>query len=141
MSTKTYNGAAIQKMTELFRPFHTAAYNWLFERGHRELVEAGEFLKTGKEQHFRWLVDNKHFEIAAFINAARGDKKAFQWLMQNKSIFWAATANAINKDKEAMQWLRQHNFMVYADLAQAILEHDKLDTSDFSGYYKPPSSN
>jgi hypothetical protein len=138
MSSKTYNGQAIQKMAALFRPFNTSAYNWLIERNHRELVEAAEFLKSGKEPSFRWLVDNKHFEIAAFINAVKGDKKAFQWLMQNKSLFWAATANAINKDREAMSWLRQHNFIVYAELAEAIIEFEKQDNSDFSGYYKPP---
>lgn len=133
-----YNGEAIRKMTAMFRPFNTAAYNWLVEHNYRELVETVEFLKSGKEIHFRWLVDHKQYVMAAFVNAARGDKKAFQWLMQNKNMFWAATANAINKDKEAMLWLKQHKLIVYAELAETIIEFEKLDNSDFSGYYKPP---
>ncbi|HLG02437.1 MAG TPA: hypothetical protein VI731_02510 [Bacteroidia bacterium] len=137
---KQYPGGAIQKMSELFQPVNAQAYNWLIEKGYRELVEAAEFIKTGRDQSFRWLVDHKHFEMAAFINAVKGDKKAFQWLMQNKSLFWAATANAINKDKQAMAWLKQNKFDVYVQLAQAIIEFEKLDNSDFSGYYKPPIS-
>lgn len=138
MSANHYSGDAIRKMTEMFSLRNTAAYNWLMERNYRELAEAAEFLMHGTERSFRWLVDNKHFEIAAFINAARGDKKAFKWLMQNNLVFWAATANAVNKDKEAMAWLRAHKLIVYADLAQAIVEFDKLDNTDFSNYYKPP---
>lgn len=141
MSANNYKGEAIRKMTAMFKPFNTPAYNWLMEKGYRELTEAAEFLKTGKDKHFRWLVDNKHFDLAAFINAAKGDKKAFQWLMQNNIIFWAATANAVNKDPKAMAWLHQHNFIVYAELAEAIIEYGKGDNSDFSGYYKGPGSN
>jgi len=138
MSVKSYKGEVIQKMTALFRPFSTAAYNWLIEKDYRELVEAAEFLKSGNEKSFKWLVDNKHFDLAAFINAAKGDKNAFRWLMQSNAVFWAATANAVNKDKEAMAWLKQHKFIVYAELAEAIIEFEKMDNSDFSGYYKPP---
>src|SRR4051812_47411802 len=105
MSPKTYNGEAIRKMTAMFQPFNTPSYNWLMEKGYRELAEAAEFLMSGKEKNFKWLVENKFYEIAAFINASKGDKKAFQWLMQNNSIFWAATANAVNKDVKAMMWL------------------------------------
>lgn len=133
-----YHGDTIRKMTALFKPSSTSSYNWLIERNHRELVEAAEFLKTGSERSFKWLVDNKHYIIGAFINAVRGDKKAFQWLMQNKQVFWAAAANAANKDKEAMLWLKQNKLDVYAELAQAIIEFDSLDNSDFSGYYRPP---
>jgi hypothetical protein len=133
-----YNGEAIRKMTALFQPYSTAAYNWLIERNYRELVESAEFLKTGKESAFRWLVENKFYVMAAFVNAVRGDKKAFQWLMQNKNMFWAATANAANKDKDAMAWLKQHKLVVYAELAEAIIEFEKLDNSDFSNYYKAP---
>ena len=136
MAQKNYNGEAIRKMTAMFKPFNTPAYNWLIEKNHRELAEAAEFLKSGKESAFKWLVDNKFYDIAAFINAAKGDKKAFQWLMQNNFLFWAATSNAINKDKKAMAWLEQHNFIVYKELAEAIIDFDKHDNSDFSGYYK-----
>lgn len=139
MSANHYSGDAIRKMTEMFGPRSTAAYNWLMERNYRELAEAVEFLQKGTERSFRWLVDNKHFEIAAFINAVRGDKKAFRWLMQNNLVFWAATANAVNKDKEAMAWLMANKLIAYAELAQAILDYDKLDNSDFSGYYKSPT--
>lgn len=124
----------------MFRPFNTAAYNWLIEKNLRELAEAAEFIKTGKEKNFRWMIDHKYFEVAAFCNAVRGDKKAFQWLMQNKNIFWAATANAVNKDKQAMAWLKANNLTVYADLAEAIIEFDKMDNSDFSGYYTAPGN-
>lgn len=141
MSANNYKGEAIRKMTAMFKPFNSAAYNWLMERGHRELTEAAEFLMSGKEKNFKWLIENKFFDLAAFINAAKGDKKAFQWLMQNNVIFWAATANAINKDAKALLWLRQNNFIVYAELAEAIIEFDRHDNSDFSGYYKGPGSN
>ncbi|HEU4716832.1 MAG TPA: hypothetical protein VFU15_03320 [Bacteroidia bacterium] len=138
MAQKIYNGEAIRKMTALFKPFSTPAYNWLMEKGHRELIEAAEFLKDGNQLHFRWLVDNKHFEMGAFINAVKGDKDAFRWLMQNKSIFWAATANAINKDREAKAWLKANNFIVYAELADAIVEFEKGNNDDIAGYYRPP---
>ena len=138
MTANNYTGDAIRKMTALFQPFNTSAYNWLIEKGFRELTEAAEFMQSGKEKNFKWLIDNKHYDLAAFVNAAKGDKKAFQWLMQHNHIFWAATANAINKDVKAMAWLREHKFIVYADLALAILEYYKHDNSDFSGYYKAP---
>lgn len=125
-------------MTLLFQPNATPHFNWLIERGHRELIEAVEFIKSQKEISFKWLVENQHFEVAAFANAVTGDKNAFRWLMQHKSIFWAATANAANKDKEAMAWLRAHNFIVYAELAMAIIEWDKYDNDDFAGYYRAP---
>jgi hypothetical protein len=134
-----YHGEAIRKMIALFEPRNSAAYNWLIEKDHRELVEAVEYLKNGSEKSFRWLVDHNFLIIAAFVNAVRGDKKAFQWLMQSKQVFWAATANAVNKDKEAMLWLERNKFIVYAELATAIREFDKTDTSDFSGYYRPPT--
>ena len=138
MDSKQYNGEAIRKMTQLFQPHATAHFNWLIEKGHRELVEAVEFIKSGKDMSFRWMIDNQFFEVAAFANAVRGDKNAFRWLMQNKSVFWAATANAANKDKEAMGWLKAHHFDVYAELAMAIVEWEKFDNDDFSGYYKAP---
>lgn len=138
MSQKQYNGEAIRKMTALFQPQATPAFNWLIEKGHRELVEAVEFIKNGKDISFKWLIANEFFEVAAFANAVRGDKNAFRWLMQHKSVFWAATANAANKDKDAMAWLRAHNFIVYAELAQAIIEWEKYDNDDFSGYYRAP---
>lgn len=136
--SKVYNGETIQRMTLLFQPNATPHFNWLIERGHRELIEAVEFIKSQKEISFKWLVENQHFEVAAFANAVTGDKNAFRWLMQHKSIFWAATANAANKDKEAMAWLRAHNFIVYAELAMAIIEWDKYDNDDFAGYYRAP---
>ncbi len=138
MPSKVYNGEAIRRMTLLFQPRATEHFNWLIEKGHRELVEVVEFIKTGKEMSFKWMIQNQFFEVAAFGNAIRGDKNAFRWLMQNKSIFWAATANAANKDKDAMAWLRAHNFTVYAELAMAIIEWDRLDNDDYSGYYKAP---
>lgn len=138
MASKVYNGESIRRMTQLFQQHATPHFNWLIEKGHRELVEAAEFIKSGKEISFKWLIDNQFFEVAAFANAVRGDKNAFRWLMQNKSVFWAATANAANKDKEAMAWLKAHNFMVYAELAAAILEWEKFENDDFGGYYKSP---
>ena len=127
-------------MTGLFLSFSTPHFNWLMEKGHRELIEAAEFIKSGRQISFKWLIDNQHFEAAAFANAVRGDKNAFRWLMQNKSIFWAATANAANKDKEAMAWLKHHNFIVYAELAQAIIDFENTSNDDFSGYYRGPIS-
>ncbi len=138
MSANNYNGVAIRKMTALFLPFNTPAFNWLMENGCRELAIASEFLQSGKEKDFQWLIDHKHFALAAFANAAKGDKKAFQWLMQNNHLFWAATANAINKDTKALTWLKEHNFIVYAELAEAIIAFNSNDNSDFSGYYKSP---
>lgn len=138
MSSKVYNGETIRRMTMLFQPRATEHFNWLIEKGHRELVEVVAFIKTGKEISFKWLLDNQFFEVAAFGNAVRGDKNAFRWLMQNKSLFWASTANAINKDKQAMAWLIAHNFVVYAELAAAIIEWEKFDNDDFGGYYKAP---
>ena len=136
--SKVYHGDAIQRMTLLFQPNATPHFNWLMEKGHRELVEAVEFIKSGKEISFKWMIDNQFFEVAAFANAVRGDKNAFRWLMQHKSVFWAATANAANKDKDAMAWLRGHQLIVYAELAMAIIEWDKFDNDDFSGYYRAP---
>lgn len=140
MSQKVYHGDVIRRMTMLFSTDSTPHFNWLIEKGHRELIEAVELIKNGKQESFKWLIDNKHFEVAAFANAVRGDKNAFRWLMNNKSVFWAATANAVNKDKQAMAWLRHNNFIVYADLAQAIIEWESLDNDDFSGYYRGPIS-
>jgi len=138
MASKVYNGETIRRMTQLFHPRNTEHFNWLLEKGHRELVEVVEFIRSGKEMSFKWLIDNQFFEIAAFGNAVRGDKNAFRWLMQNKSPFWAATANAANKDKDAMAWLRAHNFIVYAELAATIVEWEKYENDDFGGYYKGP---
>jgi hypothetical protein len=133
-----YKGDAIAHMILLFETRNTAAYNWLIERDYRELVEGVEYIKSRSEKSFRWLVDNNHLVIAAFVNAVLGDKKAFQWLMQSKQIFWAATANAVNKDKEAMAWLERNKIEVYAQLAKAIVAYNSTDHSDISGYYQSP---
>ncbi|MCA6362020.1 MAG: hypothetical protein IM638_03220 [Bacteroidetes bacterium] len=134
---KQYSGDAIRKMTDLFGPTPTAAYNWLMDRDYRELIETVACIKAGRDASFKWLVDNKFYELAAFANAVMGDKDAFRWLMQNKCVFWAATANAANKDKKAGMWLKQHQFTVYHDLAETIIRFRSTD-SDLSGYYKPP---
>ena len=138
MSTKIYKEDAIRQMTLLFLPTHTPSYNWLVEKGHRELIETSEFIKFKNKKSFKWLLDQKFFVLAAFINAIDGNKKAFRWLMENKYIIWAATANAVNKDTKAMIWLRKNNFTAYAELAQAIIEFGKTDNSDITGYYKGP---
>ncbi|MCE2771943.1 MAG: hypothetical protein LW750_00635 [Bacteroidetes bacterium] len=138
MQVHVYHGDSIRLFAQLFQARNAAAYNRLIERNERELIEAFEFIKSGRDESFNWLLDRKHFEVAAFANAVRGDKKAFVWLMQNKSIFWAATANAVNKDKDAMLWLKRNNFLVYAALAEAIIEFNKFNNEDFAGYYKSP---
>lgn len=52
MSTKIYREDAIRQMTLLFLPTHTPSYNWLVEKGHRELIETSEFIKFGNEKKF-----------------------------------------------------------------------------------------
>lgn len=137
---KQYNGEAIRLMTELVLTNNSKIYNRMVEKDLRELIEAVQFIRTGNEATFKWMIDNKHLEVAAFANAVRGDKTAFRWLMQNKAIFWAATANAVNKDARAMGWLRQNKFIVYAELAEALIEYFDREESagDASGYYSPP---
>lgn len=136
--SRVYTGDAIRKMAELLLTDSTPAYNWLMERDYRELIEAVMLIKITREASFKWLIDNKHFEIAAFANAVNGDKNAFRWLMQHKSVFWAATANAANKDKQAMEWLKSKGFTAYSDLAEAIIEFNSLSDDDVSGYFKGP---
>jgi hypothetical protein len=136
--SKPYHGNAIRQMTLLFGERNSAAFNWLIENDFRELVECAACIKSGRDASFRWLIDHKHLEVAAFANAVRGDKNAFRWLMQYNSVFWAATANAVNKDKKAMEWLRVKGFDVYADLANAIIDYFSNESGDVSGYYSAP---
>lgn len=136
---KQYHGDSIRLMTDLVLTNSTRTFNRMMEKNLRELIEAVTYMKTGRADSFRWLLDNKYAELAAFVNAVRGDKSAFRWLIQHKSVFWAATANAVNQDKQAMAWLRQNNFIVYAELAEALIWAFKQESGDdAAGYYKPP---
>ena len=136
---RQYNGESIRLMTNLVLTNSTRTYNQMMEMNLRELIETVTYIKTGKPDSFKWLMDNKHLSLAAFANAARGDKTAFRWLMQHKAVFWAATANAVNKDKKALAWHRLNKFIVYAELAEALIEfYSKDEADDVAGYYKPP---
>lgn len=139
MAAKIYNGEAIRLMTELVLTNSTRVFNIMVEKDLRELIEGVEYIRSGKEASFRWLIDNKHLAIAAFANAVRGDKTAFRWLMKNKEVFWAATANAVNKDLNAMAWLHQNKFIVYAELAEAIMKYlQNADDADTTSYHRAP---
>ena len=139
VATKQYNGEAIRLMTELVLTNSSHVFNTMVEKDLRELIEGVEFIRSGKEASFKWLMDNHYLAIAAFANAVRGDKTAFRWLMKNKEVFWAATANAVNKDMKALAWLQQNKFIVYAELAEAIVKYDQnASDSDTTSYHRSP---
>ena len=70
---------------------------------------------------FKFLIEGKYFELAAFVNAIYDDSKAFQFLIDQKAFEWAACANFINGDDKAEQFLIAHNKQHFVAVAHAIL--------------------
>jgi hypothetical protein len=72
-------------------------------------------------------MDNKHFVLAAFVNAIWDDSKAFQLLMKVKAFQWAACANTINGDEKAEEFLKKsgnEHFVLLAHAIQMMIHED-----------------
>lgn len=95
------------------------AKEWLNQNNFEELVELKDAISRYPKA-FQFLLVNKHFILATFVNAIWDDKKAFQILMDKKEFHWAAVANMINGDTKAKEFLEKSNLVHYANLAIKI---------------------
>jgi hypothetical protein len=134
-----YPLAAIEKATE-WADQKESAKEWLEGNNFPELVQlclaARRYPKA-----FEYLLVNKHFVLATFVNAIWEDKKAFALLMEKKEFVWAAMANFINGDDNALQFLNKNKLKHYSQFAiklQARIRKDGDENSSFfnSGPYK-----
>ena len=76
---------------------------------------------------FKFLINNKHFELAAFVNAIWEDEKAFKFLIERKAFDWAASANIINGDDKAEAALERagkKHYVMMANSIQSIIRAD-----------------
>ncbi len=132
-----YSKEVIEKVSEMLGN-STNAFNWLIENNYRELTVLVDGL-GGSPQAAKWLRDNKHGVIAAFLAAMYDDDgEAFQYLMKNKAFVWAATVNAQRGDKGARAWLKKNNLDHYNMLAEKIAQKFKSEgPSDMEMLHKP----
>lgn len=97
----------------------TAAFNWLMENGHRELIATLDAIRDDK-MAFKYLMESKYYVLGAFVNAIWDDENAFQFLMKVRAVEWAACANIINGDASAEGFLKKIKRENYVLLAHAI---------------------
>ncbi|MDP1747351.1 MAG: hypothetical protein Q8L90_17395, partial [Bacteroidota bacterium] len=71
---------------------------WLQESNYEELVQLKDAVSRYPKA-FEYLLINKHFVLAAFVNSIWDDKKALKLLMDKKEFFLAAMSNYINGDE------------------------------------------
>jgi hypothetical protein len=115
---KRYSKEAIDNFTRYVLR-DTAAFNWLMENGHKELIATLDAIRDDTKA-FRYLMESKQVILAAFVNAIWDDEGAFQFLMKAKAFEWAACANIINGDDKAAVFLKKVNKEGYVLLAHAI---------------------
>ncbi|MCC6691070.1 MAG: hypothetical protein IT235_06010 [Bacteroidia bacterium] len=111
-----YPKEAIENLTKYIDTNDTLAFNFLIQHNYKELT----LLKEGVSRDLKcleWLLVNKHFILAAFINAVWEDAKAFDLLLQKKAFHWAAAANIINGDENAILFLKKANLEHYINMA------------------------
>ena len=115
---KRYSAEAITQFTK-HTLGDTAAFNWLMNNGHKELMATLDAVRDNK-MAFKFLMESKQFVLAAFVNAIWDDDKALQFLLKAKAFEWAACANIINGDEQAEEFLKKSNREHYVLLAHAI---------------------
>ena len=97
-----------------------SAYKMLMDNGYQELIMVNEAL-GGKKEGFQWLMENKKYIPAAFVNAIMDEnKKSVAFLMKMKAPQLAAVANAIIGDPNALDWLKKNGLEHYVKLVDAI---------------------
>ncbi len=112
---------------------------WLQKNNYEELVQLKDAVSRYTKA-IEYLLINKHFVLAAFVNSIWDDKKAFKLLMDKKEFHWAAMSNYINGDDNAQLFLVKNNLKHYANLAHKIQAKIRKEgdegTSIFSGPIK-----
>ena len=97
-----------------------SAHKILMDNGYQELIMVNEGL-GGKQEGFKWLVENKKYILAAFVNAIMDEnKKSVAFMMKMKAVQLAAVANAILGDKNALVWLKKNRLDQYVKLMETI---------------------
>lgn len=114
----------------------TKAFNYLMEKGYRELVLIKESLE-GRDEVEKWLFENNHKILASFLDAVSGNLSAAKFLVKNEPIL-AATAGMVNGDKMAEAWLRKNKLDHFVELGKAIIDKFNGEKMDFSVLYKGP---
>ncbi|MES2138983.1 MAG: hypothetical protein V4511_04705 [Bacteroidota bacterium] len=107
---------------------------WLQESNYEELVQLKDAVSRYPKA-FEYLLINKHFVLAAFVNSIWDDKKALKLLMDKKEFFWAAMSNYINGDENAHVFLIKNNLKHYADLAHKIQAKIRKEGDDRTGLF------
>ncbi|MFN6039869.1 MAG: hypothetical protein ACK452_15475 [Bacteroidota bacterium] len=129
-----YNKEVIEKFTQHVNQ-QAEGYNYLLENRHLELLATLDAIR-GDSKAFGYLMKTRNAELAAFVNAIWDDQSAFKFLMDNKFFITAAMANIINGDEKAIEYLKnlnQHHFVKLAlSIQQRIREDNDKNSNIFS---------
>jgi len=112
------------------------AGEWLVKHDCKELTWLASFImnRDSNNTAYSALIENEHYQLAAFIDALLGDNDAFKYLLNSDHKVWAATANAFNEDHEAMEWLKKTGNTHFARLAGVIVQ--KWQEYDMRRFHK-----
>lgn len=102
----TYPKEAIQH-TQDYVGKNEFAKLWLHNNNYEALIKLVDASVYRDSKAVEYLLLNKHFVLAAFVNAVWEDKKALIILLDKKEFVWAAMANYINGDKNAGAFLKK----------------------------------
>jgi hypothetical protein len=110
-----------QKTIEQFTRYvhgDSGGLNYLIEHKHQDLLATLDAIR-GDSDAFKLLMNSKKFILAAFANAVWEDKQALQLLLKFAPE-WAAMVNIINGDENAIRFLILNKKQHYINLAHAI---------------------
>jgi hypothetical protein len=107
---------------------------WLQANNYEELVQLKDAVSRYSKA-MEYLLVNKHFVLATFVNSIWDDKKAFRLLMDKKEFLWAAMSNYINGDDNAQAFLVKNNLRHYADLAHKLLTKIRKEGDESTGLF------
>ena len=116
------------------------AKQWLKKHNREEVLHLINALTLRDSKAVEYLLVNKHFLLAAFVNSVWEDSKALKLLIDKKEYVLAAMANVINGDNKAKVFLIKYKFITHAAFAEKIQEkiqrvNDK-NSNVFSGPIK-----
>ncbi len=130
---KEYSKEDIEKFT-LYVLEKPEGYNYLLEKKHLELLATLDAIR-GDSKAFGFLMRNKEFVLAGFVNAIWDDASALKMLIENKFYVWAAVANIVNGDDKAIQLLTSTNNQHFVALALAIQKRIREDNDKNSNLF------
>jgi hypothetical protein len=112
-----YSQKAIEKFTDYVNG-DSGGLNYLIEHRHQDLMAMLDAIR-GDDSAFKILMNSKKFILAAFVNAIWEDRQAMQLLLRFAPE-WAAMVNIIEGDEKAIKYLLMNKKEHYVNLALSI---------------------